>query len=356
MGIALVRPGSENVCLRLGTDRLPDSSIARSASRASVGRGRAGGGCRRRERGARRGERRSGRRRRGRLHRERVDARSGRASAPWRRGRRLVARDLLARGRERRGGNLLARGEEVDGEARDEREDLDRGLVQAALFPGQLVGAHEAGQAVADHHRHEERARGRGPGEGAAERAVLVRRLGDHRALVLEHGGDERIVLGREIQRRARTRRVRPSRRSRRPSSPSAGRCAGRGARRARRAPASARGSATGRRPACARTRSAAREPRTTVQSACAGAAAAAGFGAGAGGAASSSIRATTSSGNSGLACAGMLVRQRARAATRCPGARPRGTISTSRGDPRDVWTAIRSTGVSRQDPPTYVS
>src|SRR5512141_2071758 len=47
VGIALVRPGSANVCFRLGTGRLPDSSIARSASRASVGRGRdgaAGGG------------------------------------------------------------------------------------------------------------------------------------------------------------------------------------------------------------------------------------------------------------------------------------------------------------------------
>ena len=63
----------------------------------------------------------------------------------------------------------------------------------------QTANVVKAGQPVADDHRDEERPRGGGAGERAAERRTLVGRFDDHRALALQDGRDERIVLGREV-------------------------------------------------------------------------------------------------------------------------------------------------------------
>ena len=194
VGIALVSPGSdEKERTPWGIRVFAASSIARRASPASVDLERcvgAGAGARRRK-----GRCRSGR-----------DGGRGRdlevgSRRAHRHARRLEARDRLAGGREGGRRDLLARGQEIHGEPGHEREDLDGGLVQAALLARQLVRADDAREPVSDHHGDEERACGRLSGEGAAERGGLVGGLGEHGALRLEQRRDERIVLAAEVER-----------------------------------------------------------------------------------------------------------------------------------------------------------
>ncbi len=137
-------------------------------------------------------------RRRGGHERVVVEGELGR-SGFWRRG--VEDGELLPAWRQSRRGDLLARRQKVDGEARDEREDLEGGLVQAPFLAHQLVGAQDAGDPVANHHRDEEGPGRRIPSESPAKRRVLGRRCCQDRFLGREAGLHERVVAHAEVER-----------------------------------------------------------------------------------------------------------------------------------------------------------